>query len=450
MSDQLIALAIFIAVFAVAAWRNVNIGIVMFPVAGAVGLWMADMGLEDIIGEFPLSILVLLVGVTYFFGIAHTNGTIDWLIDVCLARAGDRKALLVIVFFLLTALVSAMGAPLGGLVMAPMGMGVAHKRGIDPMLMALSMGAGLSAGAFAPTSLFGIITWGTADSAGIHFSPLLLFAIAIGMNLVLLALAYGLFRRTPVRGTVIAAATSAGAHGSSLSSYGQSTLTVASGDHGTDAPDSVPTSRTLTWEQALTLILMAALVICVIVMSLEDLDPDIGVLGFCGGAILALVDPDAGKKAMTRIDWGSVLLVGGIITYVGVLTEMGVLDLIGEKAAQLGSPLAAAFLLCVAAGLISAFASTTGMLAALVPLALPMIADGNIPGWALICAIGVCSSIVDVSPFSTVGATYVATTVDEEQRPRMVRLLTRWGLSMVVVGPVLLTAVLIVPGMVFS
>ncbi|MGO3180798.1 MAG: SLC13 family permease, partial [Brevibacterium linens] len=379
MSDQLIALAIFIAVFAVAAWRNVNIGIVMFPVAGAVGLWMADMGLEDIIGEFPLSILVLLVGVTYFFGIAHTNGTIDWLIDVCLARAGDRKALLVIVFFLLTALVSAMGAPLGGLVMAPMGMGVAHKRGIDPMLMALSMGAGLSAGAFAPTSLFGIITWGTADSAGIHFSPLLLFAIAIGMNLVLLALAYGLFRRTPVRGTVIAAATSAGAHGSSLSSYGQSTLTVASGDHGTDAPDSVPTSRTLTWEQALTLILMAALVICVIVMSLEDLDPDIGVLGFCGGAILALVDPDAGKKAMTRIDWGSVLLVGGIITYVGVLTEMGVLDLIGEKAAQLGSPLAAAFLLCVAAGLISAFASTTGMLAALVPLALPMIADGNIP-----------------------------------------------------------------------
>ena len=110
----------------------------------------------------------------------------------------------------------------------------------------------------------------------------------------------------------------------------------------------------------------------------------------------------------------------------------------------------AALLLCAAAGLISAFASTTGMLAALVPLALPLIADGGIPGWAMICAIGVCASIVDVSPFSTVGATYVATTVDPEARPRMTSLLTRWGLSMVVVGPVALTLTLILPGMVLS
>ena len=36
---------------------------------------------------------------------------------------------------------SAMGAPLGGLVMAPMGMSIAHRRDIDPMLMALAMGA---------------------------------------------------------------------------------------------------------------------------------------------------------------------------------------------------------------------------------------------------------------------------------------------------------------------
>ena len=50
----------------------------------------------------------------------------------------------------------------------------------------------------------------------------------------------------------------------------------------------------------------------------------------------------------------------------------------------------------------------------------------------------------------SVGATYVATTVDEEARPRMTKLLTRWGLSMVVIGPVVLTLVLILPGMAFS
>ena len=78
------------------------------------------------------------------------------------------------------------------------------------------------------------------------------------------------------------------------------------------------------------------------------------------------------------------------------------------------------------------------------------IADGGIPGWAMLCAIGVCASIVDVSPFSTVGATYVATTVDPDERPRMTSLLTRWGLSMVVIGPVALTLTLILPGMVLS
>lgn len=450
MTAQLVALGIFVAVFALSAWRNVNIGIVMFPMACIVGLWLAGDGLDDVIGYFPLSILVLLVGVTYFFGIAHSNGTIDWLIKASLARVGRRDALFPAVFFALTAGISAMGAPLGGLVMAPIGMSIAHKRGIDPMLMALAMGAGLSAGAFAPTSLFGIITWGTANEAGIALSPLLLFGVAFVLNVVLLAVAYVLFgrrkravRREPaLTGAMVAEGE---ARAAALGEYGGSTLDL---DGSPDGPDDLAAPGRPTGLQVVTIAMMAVLIGAVVVLSLMGLTPDIGVLGFGLGAVAALLDPAAGKAAMSRIDWGSVLLVGGIITYVGVLTTMGVVDLLGESAVHLGSPLVAAVLLCAAAGLISAFASTTGMLAALVPLALPLIADGGIPGWALICAIGVCASIVDVSPFSTVGATYVATTVDPAARPRMTRLLTRWGLSMVVVGPIALTLVLILPGMV--
>jgi di/tricarboxylate transporter len=447
MLEQLIALAIFVAVFAVAAVRNVNIGIVMFPVACVVGLLIADLALEDVVAGFPLSILVLLVGVTYFFGIAHSNGTIDWLIEASLAKVGDRVALLPTAFFVLTALISAMGAPLGGLVMAPMGMSVAHKRGIDPMLMALAMGCGLSAGAFAPTSLFGIITWGTADTAGIELSPLLLFGVAIAINIVLLVVAHVLFGRGRRRsaGTPDFAKAMV-ARGESLDTYGQSSLNL---DAAHADAERGPVGRP-NGLQSLTLAAMVALVVVVVVMALRDSQPDIGVIGFALGAVLAVIDPKAGKAAMSRIDWGSVLLVGGIITYVGVLTAMGVVDLLGEKAADIGAPVLAALMLCAAAGLISAFASTTGMLAAIVPLALPLISEGGIPGWAMICAIGVCASIVDVSPFSTVGATYVATTVDEAERPRMTTLLTRWGLSMVVVGPVALTLTLILPGMAFS
>ena len=89
----------------------------------------------------------------------------------------------------------------------------------------------------------------------------------------------------------------------------------------------------------------------------------------------------------------------------------------------------------------------SGILAALVPLALPLVADGSLPGWALIAALGVCSAVVDVSPFSTLGDTVVATAPGEE-KDRLTSVLMRFGMSMVVVGPVLLVGGLVVPAMI--
>lgn len=448
MTIQLLALAIFVGVFAVSAWRNAHLGVLMFAAACGVGLGLAGMPIDDIIDGFPIDILVLLVGVTYFFGIAHANGTIDRIIEVTLAKVGHRTVLLPLVFFLLTAAISAMGSPLGGLVMAPIGMMVADKRAIDPMLMALSIGTGLSAGAFAPTSLFGIVTYGTAHQAGIDLNPFVLFVVALMVNLVLLMAAYVLFGGLKLlhRNAVAEPAVALPA---------EDRLVTVGGGGGRDVPrssapssdlPSAPERNPFTPNQIVTVTAMVGLIAAVIGTSLAGMDPDIGVLAFALGAVLTLVDPRSGNKAIPRIDWSTVLLVGGIITFVGVLDKLGSVDLLGEFAGHIGVPLISALFICLVAGLVSAFASTTGMLAALVPLALPLVAAGGIPGWALMCALGVCASIVDVSPFSTVGATLVATTVDEAQRPRMTRLLMRWGLSMVVIGPVLLVGALVLPG----
>ncbi|MFN6555162.1 SLC13 family permease [Mycolicibacterium septicum] len=448
MTIQLLALAIFVGVFAVSAWRNAHLGVLMFAAACGVGLGMAGMPIDDVIDGFPIDILVLLVGVTYFFGIAHANGTIDRIIEVTLAKVGHRTVLLPLVFFLLTAAISAMGSPLGGLVMAPIGMMVADKRAIDPMLMALSIGTGLSAGAFAPTSLFGIVTYGTAHQAGIDLNPFVLFVVALMVNLVLLAVAYVLFGGLKLlqRSTVTEPAAALPAEDRLVTVGGGGRRDVPRG--GASSPDlpSGPERNPFTPNQIVTVAAMVVLIGAVIGMSLAGMDPDIGVLAFALGAVLTLVDPRSGNKAIPRIDWSTVLLVGGIITFVGVLDKLGSVDLLGEFAGHIGVPLLSALFICLVAGLVSAFASTTGMLAALVPLALPLVAAGGIPGWALMCALGVCASIVDVSPFSTVGATLVATTVDEAQRPRMTRLLMRWGLSMVVIGPVLLVGALVLPG----
>jgi Na+/H+ antiporter NhaD/arsenite permease-like protein len=413
LAAQLAALALFVAVFTVAAVRNLNLGIAMLPVACGVGLWLADMPLAAVLAEFPVGLVVLLAGVTYFFGIAHANGTIDALIGGVVTRVGDRAVLLPLAFFALTAVVSAMGSPLAGLVTAPIGMPLAKRLHIDPLLMALAIATGLSTGAFAPTSLFGIVTYGVAQQAGIELSPFTLFAVAAVVNAALFLAAF--------------------------LAFGGLALNGARHSVASRAPQSA-----LSGCQRLTLACMLALVLVVIATAALGLDPDIGVLSFAFGAVLMLVDPSGGRAAIARIDWSTVLLVAGIITFVGVLENMGAVQLLGDAAAWLSLPMLTAFAICLIGALVSAFASTTGILAALVPLALPLVVGGEIAGWALICALGVCASLVDVSPFSTVGATLTAT-ASEDERPRVAGWLLRWGMSLVLLGPAALVALLVWP-----
>jgi di/tricarboxylate transporter len=294
-------------------------------------------------------------------------------------------------------------------------MPIATRYRIDPMLMALAIGSGLSTGAFAPTSLFGIVTHGVAQRAGVDLDPLALFAVAAVANSLVLAAGFVAFGG-------LALARRREAHSGS----------------------GVVTTARLSRVQIVTVCAMVGLVGVVIAASLAGWRSDIGVLCFAFGAALSLVDPASGKSAVSRIDWPTVLMVGGIITYVAVLQKMGAVDLLGEAAARLGSPVVVALAICCTGGLVSAFASTTGILAALVPLAIPLVASGEIEGWALLSALAVCSSIVDISPFSTSGATLVACAA-EEDRPRLTSLLTRWGLSLVVIGPVVLVGVLVLP-----
>ena len=415
------AMAIFIAVFALATVRKVHLGVLMFPAACGVGVLLARMPLRDVVGGFPVSILVLVACVTYFFGIAQINGTIDRVIAALLTHTGARPAALPVVFFALAAVTSAMGSPQAGLVLAPVGMPAARRAGGDSVLMAIALNSGISAGAFAPTSLFGIVTYRIARQAGIDLNPFSLLAVAVVANVVILIAALAMFRSTQPR--------------------------MPDADAGEVVPDTaVPRGAgetvvrlRLEPRQGATLACMMGLVVSIIACALLGVEPDIGVIAFGFGAVLTLIDPTFGARAFSKIDWSTAFVVGGIVTFVGVLQKLGSVDLLGRGAISVGTPLLAALVVCMIAALVSAFASTTGVLAALVPLA----ASGEVAGWALITALGVCATVVDASPFSNTGATLIAS-ASEEERPRLRAMLMRWGMSMVVVGPVVLVPVLVI------
>ena len=413
-----LAIAIFVAVFAIATFRSIHLGVLMLPAACAVGVWLAGMSLRDVVAGFPVSILVLIAGVTYFFGIAKGNGTIDRVVQELLAAIGTRRGLLPYVFFLITAGVAAMGSPQAGYVMIPLAMPAARRSGVHPMLMAVAVNSGLSTGGLAPTSLFGIVTTSTARQAGIDLNPLTLLAAAMVVNLALIVAATWLF---PC-----------------------SSVAMAPGESDIEPAPAAASARFAS-HQIVTLLCIIGLILSVIVGFALGLEPDIGVIAFGFGAALALVYPKAGAEGIRRIDWSTAFMVGGIVTFVGVLQRMDAVNLLGHAAMNVGTPLVAALVICMIAGLVSAFASTTAILAALVPMAVPLATSGGVAGWALMSAMGVCATIVDASPFSTTGALLVASAAENE-RPRLKSLLTRWGLSMVIVGPLIAALVLLLLG----
>ena len=161
---------------------------------------------------------------------------------------------------------------------------------------------------------------------------------------------------------------------------------------------------------------------------------DIGVVAITAAVLLSLVSGEANKAAVAQIAWPTVLLITGIVTYVGLMQRIGTIDWLGHQVAGIGVPLLAALVICFIGAAVSAFASTTGILAALIPLAVPFLLSGQVGAVGLIIALALSSSIVDSSPFSTSGALCVANSL-EEQRDLVYRRLLQWGMSMIVVAP---------------
>jgi di/tricarboxylate transporter len=330
--------------------------------------------------------------------------------------------------------------------------------------MAIAITSGICAGSFAPTSLFGIITYQVAQRAGIDVSTFVLLAVSAAANLVLLAVAVMMFPNVPAAEAALKSRptsdtasksrpTSEGSTEAALKSRPTTEVTLesrATSEAGA-APRSVgaaaaTSSQTpMTPHQLATVLCLVGLVPGIIVSSLAGLEVDIGVLLISLGALLALLDPALGARAFARIDWSTAFVVGGIVTYVGVLQKLDAVNLLGREAMSIGTPIVAGVLICMIAGLVSAFASTTGVLAALVPMAVPLSLSGAVPGWALITTLGVSATIVDGSPYSNTGATLIAS-APEEDRPRLRVILMRWSMAMVIVGPIVLLPLLVLLG----
>ncbi|MEV6037530.1 SLC13 family permease [Nonomuraea sp. NPDC052116] len=436
MSAEVVALVVLVLVFLIATVRSINMGALALVAAFVVGTAVFGVEVSDVLGGFPANLFVILVGVTYLFALARNNGTVDWIVHRAVVAVRGRVALMPWVMFVVCAAITAIGAasPAAVAIVAPVAMGFAARYRINPVMMGLMVVQGATGGSFSPIGIFGAITNGVVDKSHLPGNPAVLFFSAMGACALISLVGFLTLggtkllqrdRETPKQ--QVATLTRTGASGSA-------------GDSAADpdpADDALPR---LDAQRSLTLVGLLVLAVGALVFDL-----DIGFLALAVAVALTLIFPSAARGTVDKISWGTVLLVGGIVTYVSLLEDQGTVKWLGDGVAHVGAPLVAAFLICLIGAVVSAFASTTGILGALIPLAVPFLQTGQVGAVGLVTALAISSSVVDCSPFSTNGALVVAN-ADVSERDNVFKRLMTWGMTIMVVAPVLCWVILVVPG----
>ena len=441
MSNELLSILILVAIFAVGTLTSVNMGVLGIVAAFGVGTALG-VSEDDIFAGFPGDLFVILVGVTYLFAIASNNGTVDWLVQAAVRAVGGRAAAIPWVMFAVTAMLTAAGAVVPGAVaiIAPIALGFALRYSINPVLMGLFVINGATAGGFSPISVFGSIVNGVVERNNLAENATLLFLSSFVFNALLCVLAFFLFGGHELlsRRVAVEEATPSGRFEREQRERAEATpgRPPIAGGAAVTADEAPQLNRDIV----LTLIGILTLIVVALAF-----DVDVGFVALSIAAVLSLVSPAATKGAVNKVAWPTVLLIWGIVMYVGLLEELGTIDWLGEHVATISAGLIAALMICYVGGVVSAFASTTGILAALIPLAVPLLETGAVGAVGLIIALSISSSVVDSSPFSTSGALTVANTPDE-RRDFVYRRLIQWGFSMVLIAPLITWLVFVVPG----
>jgi Na+/H+ antiporter NhaD/arsenite permease-like protein len=457
MSLSLIAFFILVAAFAIGSFTRINAGLIALVAAFGVGTLLVGMPIKDVIGQFPAGLFFILVGATLLFAIVRINGTIDLLAYWAERLAGDRKVLVPILMFLLTAALASAGAftPAAIAIVAPVALALGLRFGISTLAMGLVIVQGANAGAFSPVNPFGVLANVMLDDAGASADSLKLYIYCFVFNAALAAIAYVLIqwimkrRVTPESGTGATGADSSpgssspGAAGSMAGESGTSVLTIsAPAQVATDpALRQGPVKVAATPMRVLTLIGLGALLVLTTVLGI-----DVGVASLVVALVLICANPGVQKPAVESMPWSAIILVTGIVTYVGMLEEMGALKELEAGIAGLGDSSLAALIASYVVAVVSAFASTTGTLGVVSPIITPIAMDPMLSPIGVITAIAISSSVVDVSPMSTSGALLMASAQPKDER-MFFRALLLWAIAMIGIVPLLVWLIFVQLGL---
>ncbi|MDQ4053933.1 MAG: SLC13 family permease [Actinomycetota bacterium] len=438
MGPEWVAILALVALFVVGTLLPINMGALAYVAAWLVGMYSLDLDEKEILAGVSGDLVLTLIGVTYLFAIARNNGTVDLIVRTAVRAVGGRVALIPWVMFGVTAVLTAIGAvsPAACAIIGPIALGFAGRYGISPLMMGMMVVHGAQAGGFSPISIYGTITNSVMDDAGLPSSEITVFVASLVINTILAAILFVLLGGRKLLSERI----DPDEPDTLDEDLHRGGATVPARGMGASAPT---TTQALGVRRDQVLTLLAFVGVAVVALAF---DKNIGFVAITAAVLLAMLSPEQHKDEVKQIAWPTVLLVAGVSTYATILTTAGSPEFVGNWAAGLGVAAVGALVLCYVGGVVSAFASSTALLPVIIPIAVPLIADGGISAALFVAALAVSSTIVDVSPFSTNGALMLANKPDSIEEPVYYKQILTYSVIVVLAGPLLVWAALVLPG----
>lgn len=429
---SIVALIFLIAISCVN--EKINVGFLGIGLGLLVGGLFANIPGNKAFGMFATSTFMLLASVTFMFGMAQTNGTLQKLTDHALRLCGGNVALVPLMIFVLSNILATIGP--GNIaacaLMAPLTMAIANKIKMPMFLMTLILvgstnGAALSP--LAPTGIIGNTIIGqNAEAMGIPVDYLSTLGWKIHLNS---EIAQGF---VTLMGFLLMGGLKwlRESRGSDL-------------DINTIAPKPEP----FTKHQWITLMAMIALVVLVVVPGLPgikgtlpkwitNITTDVGTVAFILSIILMCTGSGDSQKAIKVMPWGVIMMVCGVMILIEVMDATGGLNFLVEVMTTVSGPVTITFWVTLVAAIISAYSSSSGVvMPTFLSMAPGLVELTGCDPVALCSSICVGAHLVDTSPLSGMGAMCLAAAAEYEDASKLFRKLLIWGFSMSIVSAII-------------
>lgn len=396
-----------------------NIGVLALIAASFLGIFVFQMRPTAIYTYWPISIVLQMIVVTFFYGFANATGTAKYLADWAIYAARKHPALLPVIFFVVDFAMMAIGINPGAatVFLVPVFLNICYQSKVSEMVILTSHCLALGTGATSPLGSAGIVAKGLFEIFGYPGQGAAM-AHRIWMNFILVGvicfvIVYFVF-----------------------GGYKFKLVEEVS----KPAPATPLIKKNLVLIVICILLFLVPSILGAFIPMFAAIAGKMDVLMvYSLGAFLAVVLKLGNEREVLKneVPWSTIMLVGGCATLIAVCSSMGLGEYLAGLVSGVSQPGLIPSALAVLAGLVSLVSDST---AVVFPLFFPAVsgisAATGIAATKLFSCIMIGAILSGVAPIST-GGSLLLGLVKKERRNKMFAALWLYCLGLLVVLAIL-------------